>query len=79
MRRAEPPVLITAEEAARLGAHCPNFPAVYDLVRRMVEARGRLDIVPSCEWAVAVLFCDIYNAGRISGIRQERRRERGEA
>lgn len=77
MKRISAPstVVMTAQEAERLGVHCPNFFAVYDLVRNMAMRHGW-----ETQWGMMVFLSTIYNAGRVDGIRAERaRRQRKDA
>ncbi len=69
--------VMTVQEAERLGVYCPNFFAVYDLVRSIARTRGCSDVGSPNEWNTMTFLCSIYNAGRVDGIRAERAKRKG--
>ena len=69
---------ITAHEADTLGQYKPAFIATDNLVREFLALRVGANEVPALTWETIVFISDVFNAGRISGIREERAR-RGKA
>ena len=69
---------ITAHEADTLGQYNPAFIATDNLVREFLALRVGANEVPALTWETIVFISDVFNAGRISGIREERAR-RGKA
>ncbi len=67
---------ITAHEADTLGQYNPAFIATDALVNELLKLRSGTDDPHAFGWETAVFAADIFNAGRISGIREERARRR---
>lgn len=67
---------ITAHEADTLGQYNPAFIATDNLVNELLRLRSGTDDPHPLNWETAVFISDIFNAGRISGIREERARRR---
>ena len=67
---------ITAHEADTLGQYNPAFIATDALVNELLKLRSGTDNPHPLNWETAVFAADIFNAGRISGIREERARRR---
>lgn len=67
---------ITAHEADTLGQYNPAFIATDKLVREFLALRVGANEAPALTWETIVFISDVFNAGRISGIREERARRR---
>lgn len=67
---------ITAHEVDTLGQYNPAFIATDALVNELLKLRSGTDDPHPLNWETAVFAADIFNAGRISGIREERARRR---
>ncbi|WP_291244791.1 hypothetical protein [Fournierella sp.] len=67
---------ITVHEADTLGRYNPAFIATDSLVNELLRLRSGTDDPHPFNWETAVFISDIFNAGRISGIREERARRR---
>lgn len=68
-------ILIKAPEAAKIGSKLPTggLEEVNDMFRDIYEANIKL-FNGSRQFAYATALFDLFNAGRISGIREERQR-----
>ena len=71
-----PTIHITAHEADALGQYNPAFIATDKLANELLRLRSGTDDPHPLNWETAVFISDIFNAGRISGIREERARSR---
>ena len=67
----QPIIHITAHEANALGKYNPAFAATDDFVNEFLRLRTGNNELPAPNWETIVFFSDVFNAGRISGIREE--------
>lgn len=73
MNKAQRP---TVEEAIRIGKVSMEFSEAYGFLRAMMNVYQCHPIDSDNEWNLVCMLFDIYNAGRIYGIRQERQKKK---
>lgn len=64
---------ITPQEADALGKYTPVLIDTIDFLGELLKLRADAGISLS-DWKTVVFICDVFNAGRISGVREERLR-----
>lgn len=63
---------ITATEAYTLGRHNPQFVSAYKFIPEFMKLRNNPCTALMHDWEAMIFIADVFNAGRISGIREER-------
>lgn len=66
-------ILCSAIEAAKLRRHITGVEELH-YAHKITELYGCKPIDQPDNWNLMIMISDVFNAGRISGIRQERRR-----
>lgn len=67
-----PPHMLTPAEAYRIGGKSILFMKSLPFLDGMIELFGAHPINQNSEWNLRMLLFDVWNAGRVYGIRQER-------
>lgn len=67
----------TVAEAIRIGERSCEFQPAYNFLRDMMNVYQCRPIDNDNEWNLVCMLFNIYNAGRIYGIRQERASRKG--
>lgn len=66
---------ITASEAYTLGKHNTQFVSTYKFICEFMKLRNNPCTALIHNWEAMIFIADVFNAGRISGIREERNRK----